>query len=201
MQQQKHTIVPETNNAFSISNLKSAAVAIILIEEKNSHNDYSIVFAKRSDKVTNHKGQIAFPGGAFEKDDNSLKETAIRETEEEIGIKIDLNSSANWQYLGQYPKNFISISNYLITPFVFVFQKNGENTQLKYHPDGYEIVEVFEVKLTDLLNPNNLQIEKKEWQGIVFDMYTYKVQNRIIWGITGWLLHDFLTSLPLNQNN
>jgi 8-oxo-dGTP pyrophosphatase MutT (NUDIX family) len=204
IENQDRIIIPETQNNISLSDLKNAAVAIILIEKKendpnSNFSEYSIVFGKRSNKVSRHKGQISFPGGAIEDYDENLRETAIRETEEEIGIKIDLDSP-EWEFLGQYPKHFISISNYLITPFIFVYKpKNG--AKIEYHPDGYEFLEVFDVPIKHLLDPSSVRKEKREWQGNLFDMYYYSFQDKTIWGITGWLLHDFLDSLPLNYVN
>ena len=189
-------IVPEARSSVSLSELKTAAVAIILIEKYSKiKNDfeYSIVFGQRSNKIRYHKGQIAFPGGSLDKEDENLKETAIRETCEEIGINIDLNSS-EWEFLGQYPKNFITVSDFLITPFIFVYRlKNGG--KLNFKPDGSEIIEVFEVPMEHLLDPANLSMEKREWQGNIIDMYFYRFNGKTIWGITGWLLHDFLSSL------
>lgn len=199
LKETKKSIFPESSEIISFSELKSAAVSIILIEDSyfgsQEKKKYSITFAKRSNSVPRHKGQIAFPGGGLHKNE-TLIETAIRETREEIGINIDLESP-EWELLGEYPKNFVSVSDYLITPFIFLYTpKNGN--KIEYVPDEYEIVEAFDVPLEHLLNPKNMRIEKREWQGVLFDIHYYKYKDRTIWGVTGMLLNDFLTNLPLN---
>lgn len=196
MAEQKPMIIPEIDIGISISELKKAAVAIILIEKKvHKFNDYSIIFGMRSNKVSRHKGQVAFPGGSLENNE-TLQDAAIRETKEEIGIKIDLESS-EWEILGQYPKHFITISDFLITPFIFLY-KPSNGTSIEFHPDGYEMVEAFDVPIKHLLDPRYVKTEKREWQGHLFDMYYFTYHDKTIWGITGWLLYDFLMSLPLN---
>ena len=194
------SIVPETHESITLSNLKNAAVAIILIENnsnnghKELYKEYSIIFAKRSEQVPRHKGQIAFPGGRLEANE-TMQEAAMRETLEEIGINIDLASN-EWEYLGEYPKNFITFSDYIITPFIFIHKPNNGN-KLNYIPDGYEIVEVFDVPIKHLLNPENRRVEKREWQGFDLDIHFFSFNDKTIWGITGWLLHDFLISLNI----
>ena len=202
-----HTIFPETDgSSFQFTNLRQAAVSIILVEKEPGN--YSIVFGQRSNDVPQHKGQIAFPGGGRHKDESPL-DTAIRETLEETGLKIDPTSDPHWIYLGEYPKRFITVSDFLITPFIFIYKPNGNGNSLQIHddvfykPDGSEIIEVFDVPLSHLLNDNNVRIERREWQGHTFNIHYYTFQNRTIWGVTGMLLFDFLTTLKpyLNSNN
>lgn len=174
-----------------VKDLRSAAIMIMLVKNGTNSN-YSFVITLRSEDVPTHKGQCAFPGGG-QKENESLLQTAIRETKEETGINIDFNQS-EWDLLGQYPVKFITISNYLVAPFVAVYNSsNGE--QLRYVPDGYEIAEVFEVPLTHLLNPENKRMEQREWQGVKFDLNFYYFENKVIWGVTGMILEHFLDKL------
>ena len=195
----RHTIFPETGDGFvELGQLRKAAVSIILVEK--SPDSFSIVFGQRSNDVPQHKGQIAFPGGGIKTNESPL-ETAIRETHEETGLSIDIKNDSHWLLLGEYPKKFITVSDYLITPYIFIYKPNGngilsgiENNS-KYIPDGKEILEVFDVPLTHLLNPTNNRVERREWQGRTFDIHYYSYHDKTIWGVTGMLLNDFLTSL------
>ena len=203
----KHTIYPEARDgAFEYQHLRKAAVSIILVEK--APDEFSIIFGQRSNDVPQHKGQIAFPGGGMHKDESPL-ETAIRETQEETGLKIILPKDPHWMLIGEYPKKFITISDFLITPYIFVYKPNGNGfssqriEKASYIPDGYEILEVFDVPLSHLLDSKNFRIEKKEWQGRVFDIHYFTYKDKTIWGVTGMLLHDFLNSLApfLTKNN
>ena len=203
----KHTIYPEARGeSFAISHLRHAAVSIILVEKQPG--EFSIIFGQRSQDVPQHKGQIAFPGGGIHKDENPL-DAAIRETQEETGLKIVLQKDPHWILVGEYPKQFITISDFLIQPYVFIYKPNGNGLQFQksdatsYMPDGYEILEVFDVPLSHLLDPHNFRVEKREWQGRTFDIHYYTYNDKTIWGVTGMLLFDFLSSLEpyLQQNN
>ena len=207
LQSTKHSIFPEANeDVFAFQHLRKAAVSIILVEK--SPSTFSIVFGQRSNDVPQHKGQIAFPGGGMHKDETAL-ETAIRETQEETGLSINLQKDPHWLLLGEYPKKFITVSDFLITPYIFIYKPNGTGKTIQnfsassYIPDGYEILEVFDVPLTHLLDPHNVRVEQREWQGRVFDIHYYSYHDKTIWGVTGMLLYDFLNSLEpflLNKN-
>ena len=207
LQSTKHSIFPEASeDVVEFQHLRKAAVSIILVEK--APNSFSIVFGQRSNDVPQHKGQIAFPGGGMHKNETPL-ETAIRETQEETGLQIDLRTDPHWLLLGEYPKKFITVSDFLITPYVFIYKPNGNGKSIRdfstsaYMPDGYEILEVFDVPLSHLLDPKNVRVEKREWQGRVFDIHYYSYHDKTIWGVTGMLLYDFLNSLGpflLNKN-
>lgn len=207
LQQTKPSIFPESGEKFmELHHLRKAAVSIILVEK--DPNNFSIIFGQRSNDVPQHKGQIAFPGGGIKKDETPL-ETAIRETHEETGLEIKVQNDSHWLLLGEYPKKFITVSDYLITPYIFIYKPNGNGFHPKvikdatYIPDGYEILEVFDVPLTHLLNPSNVRVERREWQGKLFDIHYYSYNDKVIWGVTGMLLYDFLNSLQpyLKINN
>lgn len=194
----KHVIWPESKEKTVNLTLKEAAVSIILVE--NNIGGYSIVFGQRSNDVPQHKGQIAFPGGGLHKNE-TLFEAAIRETQEETGLIIDVNNTDSWNFLGEYPKKFITISDYLITPYIFIYKpfRNGFTSEKAkkslYIPDGREMVDVFDVPLTHLLDPANVQLQRREWQGRIFDIHYYTYNDKTIWGVTGMLLYDFLLNL------
>ncbi len=203
----KHGIFPEAKeDIIEFQHLRKASVSIILVEK--TPGKFSIIFGQRSNDVPQHKGQIAFPGGGMHKDETPL-ETAIRETQEETGLTINLYQDPHWILLGEYPRKFITVSDFLITPYIFIYKPNGNGLPIKsldnpvYTPDGYEILEVFDVPLSHLLNNQNVRVEKREWQGRSFDIHYYTYNDKVIWGVTGMLLNDFLNSIQpyLQQNN
>lgn len=156
---------------------KNAAVLIPLF---SNGAGWEIIFTKRTDKVETHKGQISFPGGARENNDMDLMDTALRETYEEIGVKIPRSS-----ILGKLNTRK-TISNYLVTSFVAitppesVFQINAE-----------EVERILSIPLTWLSEPDNLRTSiHPESNSKIYQFSPYN--NEVIWGVTAGILFDFL---------
>ncbi len=153
-----------------------AAVLILLVCENGSWN---ILFTQRTNTVRDHKGQVSFPGGGWENTDDCLKNTALREAFEEIGIQPE-----DIMVFGSMPP-FETISNFMITPFVGTV--NWPYT-LKI---GLEEVEsVFTVPFTWLMDAGNTEERDYEdpWMQLRRKVLFYKdYDNHTIWGITAML--------------
>ncbi|OLS26183.1 MAG: putative Nudix hydrolase NudL [Candidatus Heimdallarchaeota archaeon LC_3] len=168
-----------------IDTIQRAGVLIVLLPTLEDKYGYSILFNQRSDHVPNHKGQIAFPGGGYKDEDLTLLNTAIRETFEESGLKIRIQD-----ILGEMD-DFLTISDFLVTPFIGL----GPSKPRTLRPDGWEIIESFEVPLSVLMDEKNSEIKQKEYLGKVYDVHYYYYNDRIIWGVTGEILYHFLKIL------
>ncbi|MHA1202960.1 MAG: NUDIX hydrolase [Candidatus Heimdallarchaeaceae archaeon] len=153
--------------------LKLAAVLIpIYIDDKK------MLFTKRTETLKQHQGQIAFPGGRYDDADETLAVTALRETEEEVGIKKDFIE------LKGRLKPFVSNSKHYVFPFVgFV----SGTPSIKLNP--LEVQECFFADLEHLLDPSTLKTGF--FRGIVGKYY--QVENYKIWGLTQLILSNFLT--------
>ena len=105
----------------------------VLIPLFRENGKYKILFTKRTDMVEHHKGQISFPGGGVEKDDRSVMETALRETQEEIGLMKE-----EVEILGRTDDILTLVSNFVITPFVGLipFPYDFERVHALRGPDG-----------------------------------------------------------------
>jgi len=150
-------------------NLKASAVLIPLFYNQGQ---YHVLFTERSEEVDFHKGQVCFPGGTREPSDSSLLQTALRETEEEIGLR-----AKDVEILGEFDDNVTLTSNYVISPFVALIP----------HPyplkaDGREIREIFSVPLLFLMDEANFKQES----------YEYEYEGHIIWGATARILRQFI---------
>jgi 8-oxo-dGTP pyrophosphatase MutT (NUDIX family) len=150
-------------------NLKASAVLIPLFYDQGQ---YHVLFTERSDDVNYHKGQVCFPGGTQEPSDSSLLQTALREGEEEIGLK-----AKNVDILGELDDSLTLTSNYVISPFVALIP----------HPrslrtNGREVKGVFSVPLSFLVDEANFRQ----------DSYTYEYGGHIIWGATARILRQFI---------
>ena len=168
-----------TASSFS-SPYQKASVAIVML--KKNKKDF-IVFTKRSDNMREHAGEISFPGGRVEEEDQSLLHTAVRETEEEIGVKL-----SNEEYIGRVDDS-LTTSKYHVYPFVFSVKR-----ELYYHK-SLEISELIEVPIDHLLDPKNCKLEKVLYHNEMRDLYSYRYKSYIIWGATGYILNNFLSLL------
>jgi len=160
--------------------LPKAAVLLPLYE---SNGETHVLFTRRSELVEHHKGQISFPGGAYDATDPDLSHTAVRETWEEIGVAVD-----HVELLGQLDE-MITISNFLVRPFV------GRITQPGPYPfvhSEIEVAEILEVPLAHLQDESNLLTEPRVYQGREIVAYSFRWGDHVIWGATARILKQFL---------
>jgi 8-oxo-dGTP pyrophosphatase MutT (NUDIX family) len=153
-------------------NLKASAVLIPLFYNQGQ---YHVLFTERSDEVNFHKGQVCFPGGTQEPSDSSLLQTALREIEEEIGLK-----AKDVEILGELDDSITSTSNYVISPFVAFIPY-----PYPLRADSREIKEIFSVPLSFLMDEANFKQ----------DSYVYEYEGHIIWGATARILRQFIALL------
>ena len=149
-------------------NLKVSAVLIPLFYDQGQCH---VLFTERSDEVNFHKGQVCFPGGTQEPSDSSLLQTALREIEEEIGLK-----AKDVEILGEFDDNVTLTSNYVISPFVAFIPY-----PYPFKADVKEIKGIFSVPLSFLMDEANFKQ----------DSYAYEYEGHIIWGATARILKQF----------
>jgi 8-oxo-dGTP pyrophosphatase MutT (NUDIX family) len=154
--------------------------ACVLIPLIRTANGYSILLTKRSENLAAHSGQIAFPGGSVEGVE-SLEDAAIREAEEEVGIR-----SQDVELIGRLD-DVITHSGFLVAPFVGVIHEPVE-----YVMQESEVVEVFEVPLEALLDVRNPEVRYVPFRRKEFPAYFYHYREYEIWGLTGRMLKAFL---------
>jgi 8-oxo-dGTP pyrophosphatase MutT (NUDIX family) len=138
-------------------NLKASAVLIPLFYNQGQ---YHVLFTERSDEVVFHKGQVCFPGGTREPSDSSLLQTALRESEEEIGLE-----AKDIEILGELDDSITLVTNYVISPFVaFILHPHSLKT------NGREVKGAFSVPLSFLMDEANFKQ----------DSYAYEYEARIL---------------------
>lgn len=140
-----------------------------------------LVLTVRTDHLQTHAGQVAFPGGRSEPSDDDAVVTALRESEEEIGLE------RTWVTPLGYLDCFETISGFCITPVV---AKIAAEAQLYPAPD--EVAEVFEVPLAFLLEPANLRRYTMEFRGHQRAMVEFVHGGHRIWGATAAMLYNLL---------
>ncbi len=160
---------------------KLAAVLIILCGK-----DPYVIMTERPKTMHHHAGEISFPGGMWEKDDADLLATALRETEEEMGVKIPRN-----QVIGQLRPVTTLNSGFTIYPFITIQEK-----ALLIKPSS-EIESILKIPIIPLLktmgddnDPTHKSIE---------EMHTFKFQNYLIWGASARMLRQIVGILSKNS--
>ncbi|KAJ2940430.1 hypothetical protein O0L34_g112 [Tuta absoluta] len=145
------------------------------------NDEVHLLYTKRSMNLKNHSGQVSFPGGKMDGNE-TVTETALRETEEEIGVP-----SQDVDIWGQMPMVQGRNLDMLITPVVGVINNFDFN---KLVPNDQEVEEIFTVPLSALSNPeNHAHLEYKP------PLPIFLHGKHKIWGITGLITHMFLQSL------
>jgi len=157
---------------------KFAAVMIAIHFTNSCPN---VILIKRTKLVKNHAGEISFPGGNFIKADVEMLKTAIRETSEEIGIRVKKN-----QVIGHLKAERTLSSRYVIYPYVAIL-----NYIPKISDTNYEVEKILDAPLLNLLKSREEDIEhEKEFS--IPRLPKFKYKNEVIWGATARIL-DQLT--------
>ncbi|HOQ11419.1 MAG: putative NUDIX hydrolase [Spirochaetes bacterium ADurb.Bin218] len=163
--------------SIDFPDFRKSAVLMLFLEKNNSPH---VVLTVRSDKVSTHKGQVAFPGGSHDEDDKDFLETALRETYEEIGLHQSLI-----EILGEYDE-YISIMGFHVYVFVGALKDIPE-----YNICEDEIAELIEVPFSLFYNEEYTKTERVLYDGNEYDVYYYDYNGITIWGMTARILTDF----------
>lgn len=161
-----------------------ARKAAVLMPLWDDGNLVRVVFTKRTDTLENHAGQISFPGGMMEDDDEDLTYTALRETFEEIGVepeKVKIVARMD---------QVLTITRFLVTPFVGLLAPNVE-----FNPNPVEVDRLVRVPLSKVLDRTQYKPTKITWEGVKFDQTALDYHGDVIWGATGRMLLNLLDSL------
>lgn len=158
-----------------------AAVLVPLVRRPHA---VSVLLTQRTEHLSDHGGQISFPGGRVEPSDTSREDTALRETEEEIGLE-----RARVAVLGRLPEYEIP-SGYRITPVVGWIE-----APFDLDPDPFEVAAVFEAPLAHFLEPANYQRREYRFRGRHRHYMAIPYEGRYIWGATAGILLSFARML------
>lgn len=163
----------------AMKNAKKAGVMALFYPKPN--NKTHLVLILRNTYKGVHSAQVAFPGGRFERYDRDLKDTALRETEEEIGV-----SRNRIHVLKAMTDLYIPPSNFTVSPFIGIIESQPE-----FKKQETEVKDIIEINVDDFLNDNYLvEVEvmtslKKELQ-----VPAFKWNGHIVWGATAMMLSE-----------
>lgn len=151
-----------------------AAVLVPVVERESG---LTVLLTQRTAHLHDHAGQVAFPGGRCQKEDESPIFTALRETEEEIGL-----TPARIEVLGVLP-DYRTGTGFRVTPVVGLVKPPFE-----LRLDSFEVAEVFETPLEFLLDPANHQRHSVETGGVLRHYYAMPYRGYFIWGATAGMI-------------
>ncbi len=160
---------------------RDAAVMILIVPHAKG---YTIVLTKRAEDLPHHPGQVSFPGGKVEDADTSICDTALRETQEELGIDpkdVDIIGTLD---------TYITRTGFKITPVVAMAKG-----PLTYTPDPSEVDAVFELPISLLMNPDSITHEKKDFKGQTYRFVSWEYDGFRIWGATAFMLKNLTEHL------
>lgn len=165
--------------------LRPAAVLVPIIERRDV---LRVLFTRRADHLPAHAGQVSFPGGRAEDGDADAVATALRETEEEIGLNRQFVSIIG--ALDAYETG----TGFSIKPVV-AFVREG----FELKADAAEVAEIFEVPLRFLLDPTNHERHMRVWQGRERHFYAMTFDGHYIWGATAGMLMNLYERLRCEE--
>jgi 8-oxo-dGTP pyrophosphatase MutT (NUDIX family) len=170
-----HDADPVMQKIAEVRPIRPAAVLVPVVE----HAQPTVLLTQRAQHLPDHAGQVSFPGGKIDKSDESPLASALREAEEEIGLKRDFIKPLG--YLDLY----MTTLGYRIVP-VLARVRPGFSLTL----NTSEVDAIFEVPLAFLMDQTNVQRHSRDWQGMRRHYYAITFGERYIWGVTAGILRN-----------
>jgi len=165
---------------------RGGQAAAVLVPVVELAGEAALILTKRPETMPSHQGEIAFPGGKLQSDlDASLQAAALREAEEEIGLRPDAVD-----IVAELDSLATVASRFAITPFVGIVEGTPP---LVANPA--EVVDIIEVPISELLSGEVFRAEWWTFEGAERPMYFYELVGETVWGATARILTDFLTHL------
>jgi 8-oxo-dGTP pyrophosphatase MutT (NUDIX family) len=180
---ERHPRVPEPGE----DHRRAAVLVPVLLEPEGA----CLIYTVRKDNLQDHGGQISFPGGIPELEDNSLLATALREAEEEIALRPEVV-----EVVGELEDMYIPPSGFLVRPFVGVLPREAE---LDLDPE--EVEAIFSVSLEELVSPESFKRVTWERDGRPHEVPVFAVAGYEIWGATAAMTAALLARMGWEAGN
>ena len=156
---------------------KRAAVLLLLV---NKNDQPAIVLTKRKEYPGVHSAQISFPGGKREKADRDFRETALRETHEEIGVPPD-----KIELVREMSEIYIPPSNFLVSPYL-----GYSDLSLSFIPEETEVELIMTIDINLLFNSDNISEKLVKARNYQIKVPAFEYEGHIIWGATAMMLRE-----------
>ncbi|MBE0368729.1 MULTISPECIES: NUDIX hydrolase [Pseudoalteromonas] len=173
-----HIHADTTSDHQPHTSVRDSAILLPLIEE---HGEAALLFCKRPAYLAHHPSQICFPGGKVEPSDKSKTHTAVRETQEELGIESQYINT-----IGQLNEHN-TLTGFCIRPIVATLEKHAI-----WHTKSAEVDHAFTIKLSHLIDHNNWQTMHVEYAGKSRQMDGFLTPYGLLWGATASVVKNFV---------
>ncbi len=173
----RRRLAARPNRDLEESGLKHSAVMVLLMNKDNASH---VLLTRRTETLSTHKGQVAFPGGGMDEHDDDYRAVAYRETWEEVGI-----TREKIEYLGRFD-DYISISGFHVTCFVGVIEYPYE-----YTLNRGETESILNAPLAMFVDQKYDRYELYNYKGKDYRVFFYYHEGYEIWGLTARILTDF----------
>ena len=183
-------LAPKLRLNYNVKKIKAndpKIAAILALFYPNQNNEVTLLLTKRANYNGTHSGQISFPGGKVEQSDLNLKQTALRETFEEVGI-ID----EDIEVIREFTEVYIPPSNFLVTPFIGIIYNKPV---FKVNSEVAKIIEVPFSKLIDETSIGSIKITNSYMKET--SVPCFKIDDSIIWGATAMILSEIREVLKI----
>lgn len=177
-----HTSVELQSNG-----LRKSAVLVPLRNMADGSDGFELILTRRTEDLPSHAGQVSFPGGGVQEDDEGPTHTALRETHEELGI-----APSHIQVVGPLDQ-LNTITGFHIVPIAGVVQ-----SEVELCPDAREVARVFTVPLDVILDDNHWQEHTHSYKGSEILLQEIRWDGERIWGVTAFILRRFCDMLKLS---
>ena len=164
---------------------RAAAVLVPLLPRPEGLH---VLFTERSKELRSHAGQVSFPGGSVDANEDA-RAAALREAREEVGLK-----ESDVEVIGMLDDCPTFVTGYVISPVVGVIDELAFTAAGRYPwtPSPAEIGALHELPLADFCDPENLRVEVREREGVPYELFWYTVQGTVVWGATARILHQLI---------
>lgn len=163
------------------------ASVLILFYQKNGIWHIPLIQRPSNNPADPHNGQVAFPGGRYETEDNTLQNAALREAQEEVNIQ-----PKDVQVLGKLTPLYIPVSGYLVHPFVGYLDYIPD-----FVPQAGEVQSIIEAPVESFLDTRNLHkkdmhfSEGRTLKGVDY----FDIEGKVVWGATAMMMSEILDVL------
>lgn len=174
----------DLNPKDQLPKVQTLRPAAVLIAIETFRSEPRVILTQRASTLRHHAGQIAFPGGKRDETDTDLEETALREADEEIGLRPE-----NVQILGRLPTHE-TVTGFSVTPILGLVRET-------YTPkiDHNEVAEVFSAPLAHVSRTAQFSVQGRRWRGHQRRYYTVPFGPYYIWGATARILYALAEGL------
>jgi 8-oxo-dGTP pyrophosphatase MutT (NUDIX family) len=151
--------------------------AAVLVPVVLGQNGLNMLLTRRTSHLQVHAGQISFPGGRLEIDDPDAAAGALREAEEEIGLR-----RQSVEVIGRLD-TYVTRTGFEVTPVVGLV-----TPPIELRPDPFEVAEIFEVPLDFVVDPRNRERRSREFNGVQREFWAIPYRDYFIWGATAGMI-------------